>query len=198
MTDARTTDTLALHDQTETERLEREMATPGHPIDPRRGAEPRLDMVNVLGWMEEQHARDPGDGSRAPAATSLLVQAWVHNVAFGKDVWTDVYLVGEGGEVLSTQTLDLRYIEPAGDNGDCFVGNLLVRPPASQTASPAVRRVQFRLYYRVEGALFTDGLLHDHELADAKGDDREARRRRSALISLLLLHQAAGRRRRRG
>lgn len=167
-----------------------EAAVPPHPRDQRPGAQQRPDMVNVLGWVE---ACDPPAGPGTP--TSVAVQAWVNNVAFVKDVWTDVYLLAGDGAVLCGHPFPLAFVEPAEGNGDCFVADLAAFRPPSSPAPP--RRLQFRLYYRVDGALFTDGLLHDHDLAEPTAAEATTPSRGSLMVSMLLLHQASARARRR-
>jgi hypothetical protein len=177
------------------ESCEWETAVPQDPKDQRPGASARLDMVNVLGWLEGRDESRPG-----ASQTSILVQAWVNNVAFAKDVWTDVYLVGDAGDVACRQALPLRFSEPAGDNGDCFVGDVVASRASSVSGSVSgqPRRLQFRLYYRVGEELFTDGLLHGHDLAgpDAGTGPPAGPSRRSLIISMLLLRQASARTRR--
>lgn len=168
-----------------------ETAVPRDPEDQRPGASARLDMVNVLGWLPTLDGSRPDD-SPDPTQTSIFVQAWVNNVAFAKDVWTDVYLVGEDGDVACRHALPLRFSEPAGANGDCFVADVV--PPPVSAVSVQPERLQFRLYYRVGQELFTDGLLHAHDLPDPAVRGRPAASsRRSLLVSLLLLRQASAR-----
>jgi hypothetical protein len=187
------------------ETFERAMAIPELPDKPRLGAATRLDMVNVLGWLG---SRDAGGAQRSPAprfGTRLFAQVWVNNVAYAKDVWADVYLLDGARDVLYAQTFGFQYLEPADGDGDSF--GLDVWVPSSGLGSRAgeARRLQFRIYYEVEGTLFTDGFVHDHELilpdrAAATGRPGEARtvsKRRSLIISNLLLAQAAARSRRR-
>lgn len=177
------------------ESCEWETAVPQDPEDQRPGASARLDMVNVLGWLE---GRDESrtDASMDQSQASVLVQAWVNNVAFAKDVWTDVYLVEDTGDVACRHALPLRFSEPAGDNGDCFVGDVAASRASSCAGQP--RRLRFRLYYRVGEDLFTDGLLHDRNLAGrgAQATPPAGPSRRSLIISTLLLRQASARTRR--
>jgi hypothetical protein len=177
------------------ENCEWKAAVPQSPADQRQGAAARPDMVNVLGWVEEEGRGSPVEPG--VSWTSIAVQAWVNNVAFAKDVWTDVYLVGDGGAVLCAHALPLQFFEPAGANGDCFVASLAAFRAPSASMEP--RRLQFRLYYHVDGELFTDGLLHDHDLAapDGEANATATPSRHSLMVSMLLLHQASARARRR-
>lgn len=191
--------TLAPHDEALIENFERAMAIPGHPINQRPGAATRLDMVNVLGWLARRDGSEPQVSRMERLRTRLLVHAWVNNVAYAKDVWADVYLLDLAGEILYAQTFGLSYVEPAGTNGDSFVADVLVPSSGLGSRSGEGRRVQFRLYYEVGGAVFTDGLLHDQEIVRAEQDNEfdGHSSRRSLIVSLLLLSQAGARSRRR-
>lgn len=119
--------------------------------DSRPGAMPSPEMVNVF---EEALS----------APNGLLTKAWVRNVAHDKKVWLDVDLIGRAGEPLHSETLPLQYIEPAGGAGDFFLADFPV-PPAARTAGRAsAHELRYRLYYEVEGQVFTDGFCHRHRL----------------------------------
>ena len=91
----------------------------------RPGAVPSPEVVNVF----RQGVSAGADsklrlvsfaGGPAGDAIGLSVQAWVRNLAFDKDIWLDLALVGPDGQVLHAQTLPLTYQEPAGEGGDFF------------------------------------------------------------------------------
>jgi hypothetical protein len=119
--------------------------------DPRPGAVPSLEMVNVF---EEALS----------APTRLLTKAWVRNVAYDKKVWLDVDLIGRSGEPLHSETLPLRYVEPAGGTGDFFAGDVPVAPSTRSARRASARELRYRLYYEVAGRVFTDGICHQHQL----------------------------------
>jgi hypothetical protein len=142
------------------------------PVELRPGAAVRPDMVNVF-----EQAVSPGAapglhlvrlGDRpAGDAIALSVQAWVRNVAYDKEVWVDLYVIGEGG-VLHAETIPLGYQEPAGGGGDFFAAGAAV-PAPKPGAGGALGMLQFRLYGQMHGQIFTDGILHSHRLQAAPG-----------------------------
>ncbi len=190
---------LLSRDEALIETFERAMAIPGQPSEQRSRAVTRLDMVNVLGWLGNRGSRDSQPLRVTRPRTHLFVQAWVSNVAYAKDVWADVYLLDGAGAVLYAQTFGLQYVEPAGANGDFFVLDAWVPSSGLGPRAGEARRLQFRLYYEVEGTLFTDGFAHDHELVPPvrHNELRAPSNRRSLIMSRLLLAQAATRSRRR-
>ena len=119
--------------------------------DSRPGAVPSPEMINVF----EEALSDPG---------GLFTKAWVRNVAYDKKVWLDVDLIGRTGEPVHSDTLPLQYMEPAGGAGDFFLADFPV-PPAARTAGRAsASELRYRLYYEVQGQVFTDGFCHSHRL----------------------------------
>lgn len=119
--------------------------------DSRPGAVPNLEMVNVF----EEALSAPG---------GLLTKAWVRNVAYDKKVWLDVDLIGWAGEPLHSQTFPLQYVEPAGGAGDFFLADFPVPPAARMARRASASELRYRLYYEVEGQVFTDGFCHSHRL----------------------------------
>ena len=119
--------------------------------DSRPGAVPSLEMVNIF----EEALSAPG---------GLLTKAWVRNVAYDKKVWLDVDLIGRAGEALHSETLPLQYVEPAGGAGDFFLAGFPVPPAARTTGRAPASELRYRLYYEVEGQVFTDGFCHSHRL----------------------------------
>jgi len=118
--------------------------------DSRPGAVPSPEMVNLF--------------EEAPAPTGLLAKAWVRNVAYDKKVWLDVDLLGRAGEPLHSDTLTLRYLEPAGGSGDFFLADVPFLAPARTARRASAHELRYRLYYEVEGQTFTDGLCHHRRL----------------------------------
>jgi hypothetical protein len=119
--------------------------------DSRPDALPSPDMVNVF----EEALSFP---------TRLLAKAWVRNVAYDKKVWLDVDLLGKSGEALHSETLPLQYLEPAGGTGDFFLADVAVPPPTWTAGRASAHELRYRLYYQVEGQVFTDGICHHHRL----------------------------------
>lgn len=117
----------------------------------RPGAVSSLEMVNLF------------EGAAA-SPDRLLAKVWVRNIAYDKRVWLDVDVLGRSGEPLHSETLPLRYLEPAGGAGEFFTGDVTVRAAARSARTPAGRRLRYRLYYEVGGQVFTDGLCHHQQL----------------------------------
>jgi hypothetical protein len=138
------------------------------PVEVRPGAAVNPDVVNVF-----EQAVSPGAapglhlvrlGDRpAGDAIALSVLAWVRNVAYDKDVWVDLYVLGEGG-VLHAETIPLAFQEPAEGGGDFFAAGAAVPAPKAGPETSAMGMLQFRLYGQMNGQLFTDGILHSHQI----------------------------------
>jgi hypothetical protein len=145
-------------------------ATPGEAanVELRPGATISPETVNVF-----QEAVSPGaaglrlvplGGRPAGAAIAVSVQAWVRNISYDKHLWVDLCLLGDGKQVVFAQSLPLAFHEPADGGGDFFTVGAAV--PAPKAASP-VTTLLYRLYCEMNGQLFTDGILHSHELPAA-------------------------------
>ena len=91
------------------------------PVEVRPGASVSPEMVNVF---EQAVSAGAAPGLRlvrlgdrpSGEAIALSILAWVRNVAYDKDVWIDLYVLGQGG-VLHAETIPLDYQEPAEGGG---------------------------------------------------------------------------------
>ena len=119
--------------------------------DSRSGAVPSPEMVNVF---EEALS----------APTRLLAKAWVRNIAYDKKVWLDLDLLSRSGAAVHSETLPLQYLEPAGEAGDFFLADVAIPTPAPAARRASAHQLRYRLYYEVEGRIFTDGVCHQHAL----------------------------------
>ncbi len=138
------------------------------PVEPRAGATISPDMVNVF-----EQAVSPGaapglhlvplGGRPAGDAIALSILAWVRNVAYDKDVWADLFVLDEG-DVLHSETVPLAYQEPAEGGGDFFAAGAAVPAPKAGAEGSSRRMLQYRIYGQMSGQLFTDGILHTHEI----------------------------------
>ncbi|HWD09871.1 MAG TPA: hypothetical protein VHA57_12360 [Actinomycetota bacterium] len=137
-------------------------------VEPRPGAEVRPDIVNVF---EEGVSAGtatglrlaPLGGRRSSDAIALSVRAWVRNLAYDKDLWIDVSLAGDDGELLHAESVSLSFLEPAGGGGDFFtIGTAVPAPTAVEEQAPTLF---YRLYGQLSGQLYTDGVLHCHTVA---------------------------------
>lgn len=142
-------------------------AMPPVPGEPRPGAAVSLEMVNVFG-------EPVAEGSDA-GACRLRLTAWVNNVSYVKDVWVDAYLLGARGDVVGTEALPLTFHEGAGGGGDFFILDVPVPTGADAAGEGGAARLQYRLYYRIGDAVYTDGILHDHALGPEVGVAARAR-----------------------
>jgi len=59
----------------------------------------------------------------------------------------------------------LQYLEPAGGAGDFFEGDVTLQVAAARSPRTAAgRQLRYRLYYEVDGQVFTDGVCHHHPM----------------------------------
>lgn len=151
--------------------------TAGAPIQPgapRRdrpvAAATRLDMANVVASAVIAGGVKPGRmGVRPPTGDeyfSLRVVAWVNNLAYDKEVWLELSVITAVGEEIHGATVPLEYEAPAGGGGDLFAAWATLPQPALQKG-PGEAEVSYRLYYRVNDSVFTDGTVHTHPLGTA-------------------------------
>jgi hypothetical protein len=96
-------------------------------------------------------------------AIALSILAWVRNVAYDKDVWIDLYVLGPGG-VLHAETIPLDYQEAAEGGGDFFAAGAAVPAPKAGPEDSSMGTLQFRVYCQMSDQLFTDGILHSHPI----------------------------------
>jgi hypothetical protein len=138
------------------------------PVEARPDAAVSPDMVNIFEEAVSPGAAPglrlvrPGDRP-AGDAIALSVVAWVRNVAYDKDVWVDLYVLGEGG-VLHAETIPLAYQEPAQGGGDFFAAGAAVPAPKAGPGASSLATLQFRVYGQMNGQVFTDGILHSHQI----------------------------------
>jgi hypothetical protein len=103
--------------------------------------------------------------------TFLDVRAWVKNIAYAKEVWIDVHVFDRAASLIQTATFGLAWEGSAGGSADLFrfsgeIYRGLTATPGSVSPRPNAWLVQYRLYYVVEGNMYTDAILHQLELAD--------------------------------
>jgi len=146
---------------------------PSDPVRFRDGAFPTTQFVNVLEQTAAKTNVFPPPVSGPPVGkdlrTSLVVQAWTKNVAFAKDVWIDVHVFDRDKVRIQAATFPLSWEGSASGSGDLFrfqreIYKGLTATPGSVSPKPNAWLVQYRLYYSVEGRLYTDAILHQLEL----------------------------------
>jgi hypothetical protein len=140
----------------------------------RPGANPSPEMINV--FSERALKRRVGDSPHSLSVeTRLFVRAWTRSSSLASAAaWADVHIFDEDDELIHFETFPLEQREPAGGDGEFFVldrpvyeGSSLV--PAGSVARSRdreARKLQYRLYFQAHGRLFTDGLLHQHDLSE--------------------------------
>ncbi len=146
---------------------------PAESVFHRPGANPSPEMVNV--FSESAPKRRVGDSPHSLSVqTRLFVQAWTRSsFPTPATAWVDVNVFDQADELIHFETFPLERREPAGGDGEFFVldrpvyeGSSLV--PAGSVARSRdreARKLQYRLYFEANGRLFTDGLLHQHDLS---------------------------------
>jgi len=152
-----------------------DQAGPAQPVMFRNGALRSPEMVNVFAEHVSKIKHTIGS---APAGsqleTHLELKVWVRNVAYKKNVWIDVHTFDENDNRVSADTLTLSYLSSAGGKGDFFTLNQLVFLGSGGVRGNVwpradARKIQYRVYYEVNGSVFTDGILHQAALiADAE------------------------------
>jgi hypothetical protein len=158
-----------------------DQAGPAQPVTVRDGAIPTLDVVNVFTENISKIKRNIGTGAvtGSQLETRLDLKVWVRNIAFQKNVWIDLHVFDENDERVNADTLTLSYLGPAGGNGDFFTLSEMVflgsgGVPGNVWPRADARRIQFRVYFEVNGTVFTEGILHqtsvvaDAEVSQAK------------------------------
>jgi len=152
------------------------VAGPAKPVENvryREGAVTNLEIVNVFqeSATKVRHYFDPPPSAGSELQTRLLLTAWVRNVAFAKNVWVDVHVFDGNDDRIHAETFTLHYLNPAEGSGDFFRWDNMIYQgsgggPGSSWTHPDARKVQYRLYYEVNQQVFTDGILHEHEVQE--------------------------------
>ncbi|SEK63574.1 DUF6209 family protein [Nitrosovibrio tenuis] len=149
-------------------------ASPAQPVGYRSGALARPEMVNVL----EQNAAkinvfpslpEGGPQQGTDLQTLLKVSAWVRETAFGANAWIDVHIFDGSDKLIHSETLTLTYagVGPAlryEFSAKVYQGTTAT--PGSVQPRPEARKIQYRLYYDINFQVFTDGILHQLQLAE--------------------------------
>lgn len=147
-------------------------AIPAEVVWYRPGAEPRPDMLNVVSESVPK-GREGDSPQTLMVATWLNVQAWGRTDPFASaSVWADIHVFDHAAHLIESRTYPLRRLGAAGD-GELFQLDQIVYeasslvPPGSvgRPAGSETRKIQYRIYLETGNNVFTDGLLHQHDLA---------------------------------
>jgi len=151
------------------------MATiPLESVSFRTGAVPDRRVVTVL---EESAVKENAKAKAARRGgggldleTVLSVKVCGRRLGRARCAWVDLHVFDDQEDLIQSETVALT---SAGDDPDeggevfCFQGNVYRgtgASPGSVWLAPDARKIQFRVYYEVDGAIISDGLLHQHEL----------------------------------
>ena len=101
--------------------------------------------------------------------TVLSVQVWVRKLGEPQYSWLDLHVFDECDHLIRSETVPLRHVRAAEDDGDIvgFEGSVYRgtgASPGSVWLAPDARTVQYRLYSEAAGTVYSDGLLRQHRL----------------------------------
>src|SRR5262249_27622690 len=153
-----------------------DQAGPAQPVMYRNGSQRSLQLVNVFTEEVEKIRRPFGNAPSVGSQleTHLDLTVWVRNDAHIKNVWIDLHVFDQDDNRVNADTLTLLYSGSAAGNGDFFSLKQMVFLGSGGVSGNVwpradVRTVQYRVYYEVNGSVFTDGILHQVSLpADAE------------------------------
>ncbi|WP_437987399.1 hypothetical protein [Sorangium sp. So ce117] len=99
----------------------------------------------------------------------LDLVASVSHTAWGANAWIDFHVFDGDDVLIHAETLTLAYtgwgpIQQYGFAGKIYQGPTAT--PGSVSPRPDARKVQYRLYYEIDGQVFTDGILHQAEVPE--------------------------------
>ncbi|WP_437335331.1 DUF6209 family protein [Sorangium sp. So ce394] len=147
--------------------------SPAQPVVYRAGAQARADIANVqTAQVSKINAFPrPADGPSVgkDIQTNLNLVAWVSHTAWGANAWIDVHVFDGGDALIHAETFPLAYAGFGPVQQYIFTGKIFqgsTATPGSVSPRPDARKVQFRLYYEVDGQVFTDAILHQAELPE--------------------------------
>ena len=146
--------------------------TPAQPVVYREGAQSRPDVVSVLSIQISKVNAFPkpavGSPSGSDIQTRMDLAAWVSHTAYGANAWIDFHIFDGNDALIHSETRTLEYAGFGSTSQYAFAGKIYqgsTATPGSVSPQPEARKVQFRLYYEIDYRVFTDGILHQAELA---------------------------------
>jgi hypothetical protein len=145
---------------------------PPNPVSYRRGAVTRPDVVSVLSQSASKVNAFPrqadGETGGVNLQTKLEVVSWVNETKAGANAWVDVHVFDSNDALVYAVTQPLLYTGFSAASYE-FLGTIYqgsTATPGSAQPSPDARKVQYRLYYEINYQVFTDGILHQHDLEE--------------------------------
>jgi Family of unknown function (DUF6209) len=148
--------------------------SPAQPVVYRSGAITSPEMVNIL-----EHSAikvnvfpslpEGGPQQGTDLQTLLKVTAWVRETVFGANTWIDVHVFDDADKLIHSETLAMTYTGVGASfryefSGKVYQGSTAT--PGSVQPRPDARKIQYRLYYDINFQVFTDGVLHQLQLAE--------------------------------
>ena len=112
----------------------------------------------------------PGGGVGLDLETVLSIKAWVRTGGGrAQHCWFDLHVFDDCDRLIWSETVPMAHLSGAEDGGDIFgfegsVYRGTGASPGSVWLAPDARKVQYRLYYEVDGTVFSDGLLRQHDV----------------------------------
>jgi hypothetical protein len=134
----------------------------------RVGAVPSKETVTVLDEPATKTNASGAAGVGLDLETAVSVQARIRTLGVPQHVWMDVHVFDDRDEVIRSETLPLRHVRAVDDvdvygfEGTVYRGT--GASPGSVWLAPDARKVQYRLYSEAAGTVYSDGLLHQHDL----------------------------------
>ncbi|MGI8983868.1 MAG: hypothetical protein ACR2HM_04945 [Acidimicrobiales bacterium] len=109
-----------------------------------------------------------GAGSGLDLETMLSVRARVGESAKIQNVWLDLHVFDGADELIRSETLPMHPVRETAEGDEFGFEGYVYRgtgaSPGSVWLAPEARKLQYRLYYENDGAVFSDGLLHQHDV----------------------------------
>lgn len=146
---------------------------PAQPVLYRAGAQRRPDITNVRAFRVSKVYAFPRPAQGPIAGTDIQIHldldAWVSHSAWGASAWIDVHVFDGHDALVHAETIPLSYTGWGPNQQFSFAGKIFqgsTATPGSVSPRPDARKVQLRLYYEIDGQVFTDGVLHQAELPE--------------------------------
>jgi hypothetical protein len=147
------------------------VAIPLDSVSFRDGAVPAREVAVVVEDVAtKRNAKASGSaGVGLDLETVLSVQACVRGAGEPQHCWIDLHVFDDCDRVIRSETLPLAHLRPAEDGGELYgLEGTVYRgtgaSPGSVWLAPDARKLQYRLYCEEGGAVYSDGVLRQHDL----------------------------------
>jgi len=142
---------------------------PAEPVVLRSDAGIHPEMVNALEQSAAKINSFPHPIEGRNLETVLKVVAWVKETTYGAGAWIDVHVFDGDNRLIQAKTWPMTYTGFGSTFQYAFSGTVYqgsTATPGSVSPRPDARTIQYRLYYDVNYHVFTDGILHQHDLPE--------------------------------